>query len=165
MKMKTIRIKDVPWLLVSITALLTLIFTIGTIYEGARADDVEEIDALIDQFQDAYSSKDASGLRALFYADAVIAMDSTGGERQTVISLDEWIVDTRENVFEENEHISDVLSNREIQVFRNIGYAVCDYNYRSDTKTAQGVDVLTFLKKRGSWKIVSLQWTGDEFTR
>ena len=165
MKSKKITLRDLPWIIAVMGAFLGAVYAAGTGIERAKADDINEIDALIDTFQETYSAKDASGLRALFYADAVVAMDATDGEEQSIVSLDEWIINTRDYVFEENDHISDVLSNREIHVFRNIGYAVCDYNYQSDNKTAQGVDVLTFCKKRGTWKIVSLQWTGDEFTK
>ena len=163
--MKQFSIRDIPWLAICLIGLLTMVFAIENTRQPTTADEIDEINSLIDDFQDTYSAKDASGLRQLFFADAVIAMDGVEGTRQTVISLDEWIIDTQENVFEENDRISDVLSNREIHVFRNIAYAVCDYNYSNDSKSGRGVDIITFLKKRDRWKIVSLQWTGDEVIR
>jgi len=161
MRYRNLSLRDAGWVLVCVAALVALIgITLGA--GRAKADDAEDVSALIDQFQDAYSNERLTELRQLFVAEAVVATDGSQGTRQSVCSIDEWLENTKEYVFDENEHLSDVLSNREIHVFRNMAYAVCDYVYTSDTEIGRGVDVLTFLKIRDHWRIVSLQFTGDE---
>lgn len=165
MKLKIHKFTDKLWLAIPVLVLLGAVFFTGTNIDNSPADDIEELDTLIDNFQEAYSSKNLTGLRGLFFADAVVAYDFDHGETQRVHSLEDWLQGTQESVFEVNDYISDVLTNREIEVFRNIGYAICDYRYVDDDEIGTGIDIFTFMKKRGTWKILSLQFTGDEEIR
>lgn len=126
------------------------------------SSDVQLINKVIDDFQEAYSNKQADKLRTLFCSEAVIGYDQNEGREQGVISIDEWIQYTKENTFRLHEKISDRLTNREITVFRNIAYAVCDYTYTDYKVTYKGIDVITFMKIKNRWRIVSLQWTGEQ---
>ena len=155
------------WIWITLPALLLAFVVIfsGSMGEKSSADEIEEVDQLIDDFQTAYSNQEVSTLRTLFFGDAVIAYDFENGERQRVHSLEDWLSGTQENVFDVNESISDNLTNREIEVFRNIAYVVCDYRYEDDDEIGIGVDIFTAMKMRGTWKILSLQFTGDEVMR
>jgi len=146
----------------AITALIVIILGVDYGIDKSRSSEFIEIEDVIDKFQEAYSGKQVNDIRQLFYADAVIAYDSGHGEKQNVFSLEEWLQGTEDEVFAKNDYISDVLSNREVVVLRNIAYATCDYTYKDDDGTQKGVDVITFLKMRDRWRILSLQWTGDK---
>lgn len=153
------------WIAIPVLGLLIFISFGALTVDTSTADDIDEIDALIDDFQEAYSNKEIAALRNLFCNDAVVATDFQNGETQRVHSIEDWLQGTRDNTFENNDNISDTLSNRQIEVYRNIAYAVCDYRYVSDTEIGIGIDIFTFLKMRGDWKIISLQYTGDEEAR
>ncbi len=162
MKQLNLHGRDIAWLAISLLIMAAVVGLVGNQQVLSRADDIEEINELIDDFQEAYSNKQVSELRPLFLSNAVIACDGSEGTRQRSFTVDDWLQMTQENVFDENDYISDVLSNREIEVYRNIAYAVCDYNYNNDNINGRGVDILTFIRMRDRWRIVSLQWTGDE---
>lgn len=159
--MKKISIKDLSLALLVLGIFAFLIGGINFSIEKSRANELDELNELMDNFEAAYSGERLNDVRQLFHSEAVIAHDSTNGERQSVYSLEDWLQGTQEDVFGMNEYISDVLSNREIVVFRNIAYATCDYTYRDDDGTQRGIDIFTFLKMRDRWRIISLQWTGD----
>lgn len=161
------RIGDRIWTFLPLLLLTGLVVFIGADLGNnpSPADDIEEINDLLDDFEEAYSNEHLNDLRLLFFSDAVIAMDGEEGTRQTICSLEEWLTATQEDTFAMNEYISDTLSDREITVYRNIAYAVCNYTYIDDTNIGRGVDVFTFMKMRDRWRIVSLQFTGDEEVR
>jgi len=147
---------------IAIIALTALMLTIsGSRSEASAHDDIDRINALLDEFEDTYSNKRVNDVRQLFYANSVIAIDLDGGQNQRVVGLEDWLQATEQTIFKLNENISDRLTNREIVVLRNIAYVVCNYTYIDDTHKAQGMDVFTLLKTRDRWRIVSLQWTGD----
>ncbi len=148
-----------PFILISV---VILVANAGNAPAPTPADDVEDLNQLLDDFEEAYSNEQLYELRQLFYAEAVVAYDFQEGTRQRVHAIDEWLRLTQENTFDVHENISDELTDREIQVYRNIAYAVCDYTYRDETKVGRGVDIFTFLKMRDRWKILSLQFTGEE---
>ncbi len=145
-----------------VLSLLMLVAAIDSARIPSPANDLDELNALLDEFEDAYSGKRVNDLRQLFFADAVIAYDLDEGQTTEVRSLEAFLQSTSEHVFQLNENISDTLTDREIVVYRNIAYAICDYSYVSDNKTARGIDIFTFFKQRDRWRILSLQWTGDE---
>jgi hypothetical protein len=163
MKNALIRFREYLWILVPVIALIAV--SIGfdrTNPMPVSADDLADVNTLIDDFQSAYSNEQTEALRQLFFAEAVVAYDYDSGESQRVHTLSDWIEGTQDNVFQMNTSISDTLSNREIQVFRNIAYVVCDYTYIDDDEIGRGVDIFTCMKMRGTWRILSLQFTGDE---
>jgi ketosteroid isomerase-like protein len=139
-----------------------LITVIGVRSHASPSTDIDDVSAVLDEFQDAYSNKRTHDLRELFYSEGVVAFDLDEGERQMVIGLDEWLQSTDEQIFQLNRHISDSLTDREVVVMRNIAYVVCSYTYIDDTHRAQGFDVFTLVKTHDKWRIVSLQWTGDK---
>jgi len=146
---------------ITVVSLMAVIFSFSSTNRNSNADEIEEINTVIDNFQTAYTSQSTTDLRRLFYANSVIAWDSKGGERQAVYSLEQWLQGTQEDVFDSNQWLSDELTDRDITVMRNIAYCVCEYTYRDEDGTQRGFDVFTFLRMRGTWKILSLQWTGD----
>ena len=159
---KTIPVNDRFWALVIIAALAILVFSINYTGQKRKADDIKDVDKLIDSFQTAYSNKQANELRNLFHSGGVVAYDGDQGKSQRVFGVEDWIQGTDKNVFQIHKEISDRLTDRQIVVLRNIAYAVCNYTYTDETKTGKGTDVLTFIKIHDTWKILSLQWTGDE---
>lgn len=165
--MKISRLSFRNKLLLSLPILAVIAFLIIAFLPSktSATDEIDELNSLIDKFQEAYSGKDGVTLRTLFFSNAVIAYDFDDGETQRVHSVSDWISGTEESTFADNEFLSDTLTNRQIEVYRNIAYAVCDYRYVSDTEIGVGNDIFTFLKMRGTWKIISLQYTGDEEPR
>jgi len=155
------------WIAIPLFLFAGMVFLMapGTDDLNTTDDEIDELNTLLDEFEDAYSNERQNDLRNLFFADAVIAYDFDGGDTQRIHCLEDWLQGTQEHTFDTNESISDELDNREIVVFRNIAYAVCDYTYRDDTKTGVGVDIFTFMKMRDRWRIISLQFTGDEVVR
>ena len=156
--------RDRIWIAVPIILLAALIFIAGYQAGDNRtpADDIDEINEVMDNFEDYYSNERLNELRLLFHSEAVIAMDGEEGTSQHVIGLEDWLTATQENTFAMNERISDTLSDREITVYRNIAYAICNYTYIDDEEIGRGVDIFTFVKMRNRWRIVSLVFTGDE---
>jgi len=155
---------DRIWIAMPMILLASLIFIAG--YQSGTdptpADDIDDINEVLDNFEDSYSNERLNELRMLFFSEAVIAMDGEAGTSQHVIGLEDWLSATQENTFSMNEYISDTLSDREITVYRNIAYAVCNYTYIDDSEIGRGVDIFTFMKMRNRWRIVSLVFTGDE---
>jgi ketosteroid isomerase-like protein len=131
----------------------------------AMTGEIAEVNAVIDGFQKCYSNKDIKGVRDLFYAEAVIAWDVDQGAQIKVVSAEEWLQFTEKDVFTKSKPISDILTDRDITVHRNIAYAVYNYTYTDSEEKYQGIDVITLLKMRGRWRILSLQWTGDPILR
>lgn len=156
-----LNLRDAAWAVTAVLVLCTTIILLGPQSVKSQANDIEEIDALLDEFEEVYSGKRTYDLRLLFFSDAVIAVDLEEGERQTIYDLNEWLEKTDEEIFQFNEFISDSLTNREIVVLRNIAYATCNYTYIDETHRSQGIDIFTFMKMHDRWRIVSLQWTGD----
>ena len=165
MKINFPSFKSKLWISGPLLALIALALLTGWPEKSSATDDIDDLNALIDNFQEAYSNKDSLTLRSLFFSNAIVAYDFEGGELQRTHSRSDWLQGTEENTFADNQYISDNLTNRQIETFRNIAYAVCDYRYESDTEIGTGKDIFTFLKMRGEWKIVSLQYTGEEDAR
>ena len=167
--MRKIRIYASDWIWIALPVLMLSILLIfagfSTGLTPAPADDIDEINEVLDNFEDAYSNEQLNDLRLLFFAEAVIAMDGEQGTRQYVYGLEDWLAGTQEQTFALNEYISDSLTDREINVYRNIAYVVCDYTFIDDDEIGQGVDIFTLVKMRDRWRIVSLQFTGDEALR
>jgi ketosteroid isomerase-like protein len=161
------KFRDITWIALPVLATVLMIFFCDFCpkNEPSPADEIDEVSAVIDDFQTAYSNKQQNDLRNLFYAEAVIAYDFEEGQTQRIFKLEDWLQGTQEVTFNMNEHISDQLTNRDISVFRNIAYAVCDYTYTDDNEIGRGVDVLTLMKMRNRWRIVSLVFTGDQVTQ
>jgi len=157
-------ITDKLWILIPFVLIFLFAGFAGPIADNDRAlaDDTEDVNEVIDNFEIAYSNERLDDLRQLFFAEAVIAIDTSAGDIQRVYGLENWLSNTQEYTFARNEFISDELTNREIQVFRNIAYVVCDYRYEDDNNVGIGVDVFTMMKMRDRWRILSLQFTGDE---
>jgi len=165
-KARVLTAREIIWVAVPIVALALAIFAWGTpVEEPSVANDLDDINAVIDSFEDAYSNEQLNDLRNLFFAEAVIAYDCEEGRTQRVHELEDWLAGTQEVTFDLNEFISDTLSNREITVFRNIAYVVCDYEYLDDNEVGIGIDIFTLMKMRNRWRILSLQFTGDQAQR
>jgi hypothetical protein len=162
MKKPAFSVRDLLWLLVPVLSLALVLSLVSVGADPSPADEIEELNALLDEFEYNYSNERLNDLRLLFCSNAVIATDFSQGTVQRVYSLEDWLRGTQEGAFDSNEHISDVLSDREIEVYRNLAYAVCDYTYIDDTQIGRGVDIFTFIKMRDRWRIVSLQYTGEE---
>jgi len=165
MKKPALTRRDLLWVLVPVLSLVLVLGILNRRAAPSPADDIEELNALLDEFEYNYSNERLNDLRLLFCSNAVIATDFSQGTIQRVYGLEDWLRGTQEGAFDANEHISDVLSDREIQVYRNIAYAVCDYTYIDDREIGRGVDIFTFIKIRDRWRIVSLQYTGEEEVR
>lgn len=125
------------------------------------ADETDAVNAVIDQFQDAYSSKTMADVQNLFHYNAVIGIDFDNHTKQDIMRLSEWVQSTKE-MFKEEMWISDKLTNRKIEIHRSsMATVVCDYDYQDSTSHQTGVDVFTLMKIRGKWKIISLIFSGD----
>ncbi len=125
------------------------------------ADETDAVNAVIDEFQEAYSSKKMIDVQNLFHYHAVIGIDFDNHTKQDIMSLSEWAQSTKE-MFKEELWISDKLTNRIIEIHRSsMATVVCDYDYRDPTSHQAGVDVFTLMKIRGKWKIISLVFSGD----
>lgn len=127
---------------------------------AAPTGEAAQIDELITKFQTSYSKKRFTDLRACFHPKANVAVDFAGGTMQSTFTINEWIL-AQEDFLKDYPEVSDVLSNREITVYRNIGTAVCDYDYRGGSVHQTGQDIFMFTKFSGEWKIVSLAFYGD----
>jgi ketosteroid isomerase-like protein len=157
--------RSIIW--VGITIIMLATTGVGVTW-GAKEEmkgDIAAVNAVIDAFQKCYSNKDIKGVRELFYAEAVIAWDVDQGSKTQVVSGEEWLQFSEKEVFTKSEPISDILTDRDITVHRNIAYAVYNYKYTDSQEQYVGIDVITLLKMRGRWRILSLQWTGDPVTR
>ncbi len=157
-------IREKIWLVIPLLLVLAYVgfASPATDSDKAQADDIEEVNAVLDAFEDAYSNEQLNDLRQLFFAEAVIAFDVAGGDNQRVYNLENWLESTQEYTFDTNDYISDQLTNREVQVFRNIAYVVCDYRYEDENNLGLGVDIFTLMKMRNRWRILSLQFTGEQ---
>ncbi|MCD6217419.1 nuclear transport factor 2 family protein [bacterium] len=125
------------------------------------ADETDAVDAVIDEFQEAYSSKKMTDVQNLFHYRAVIGIDFDNHTKQDIMSLAEWVKETKE-MFKEEIFISDKLTNRKIEIHRSsMATVVCDYDYRDSTNHQTGVDIFSLMKIRGKWKIISLIFSGD----
>ncbi len=162
MRLLNLNLRNAAKAVTAVLVLCTIFFMPGPQSVKSQTNDIEEIDALLDEFEEVYSGKRTNDLRLLFFSDAVIAVDLEEGESQTIYELNEWLEKTDENIFQLNDFISDSLTNREIVVLRNIAYATCNYTYIDETHRSQGIDIFTFMKMHDRWRIVSLQWTGDQ---
>lgn len=125
-----------------------------------QSGEIAAINALIDRFQSSYSRKDYQALRATFHPKANIAIDYNHSMTQSSYRLDEWITAT-EHLLKDKRSVSDVLSNREITVYRNLATVVADYDYRADGEHQAGQDIMILVKFGGDWKIFSLVFYGD----
>ena len=161
MKSRRLTLRDLIWAAIAVASILAIVLFLDVRHEKHVADDTADVSAVIDRFQEAYSSKRINDVRNLFYAEAVVAVDFDQGHTQHVASLEEWLQGTQEETFNTNTLVSDTLSDRDIVVLRNIAYVVCNYTYIDDTSRQQGVDVITLMKLHDRWRILSLQWTGD----
>jgi len=142
---------------------LPVLFLASCLFPGnSRAADASDaVNKVIDDFQDAYSSRNIVGVQTLFHPKAVVAIDFANNAEQRVMMVSEWAIATKE-VFKEHLTISDKLTNREINVYRGgIATVVCDYDYRDPASHQTGNDVFTLIKIHGKWKIVSLVFSGD----
>jgi hypothetical protein len=156
-----------PYIWAGIAVLFLALVGIGDAW-GAKAEmsgESGEVNTVIDAFQRCYSGKDIKGVRDLFYAEAIIAWDVDDGSKTQVVSAEEWLQFTEKDVFTKSQPIADILTDRDITVHRNIAYAVYNYTYTDSSEKYQGIDVITLLKMRGRWRILSLQWTGDPVQR
>ena len=154
MQKKILPINDRLWALVIIGTLAILVFSINYTGQKRKADDIKDVDKLIDSFQEAYSNKQANELRNLFHSGGVVAYDANQGQTQKVYGVEDWIQGTDKYVFQIHKTISDRLTDRDIVVYRNIAYAVCSYTYTDETKVGKGTDVITFIKMRPLQKAV-----------
>ncbi|MEO7994741.1 MAG: nuclear transport factor 2 family protein [bacterium] len=127
---------------------------------AAPTGDEAALNTLIDKFQTSYSTKDYAALRTCFHPKANVAIDYLGGTVQSSSLINDWIKDT-ENILKDKSQVSDVLSNREFTVYRNIATVVADYDYRSGLDHQVGQDVFTCIKFNGEWKIFCLVFYGD----
>lgn len=149
-----------------LTVVLLVVTILGCSLGGGAATpepadgELASINALIDEFQSAYSAKDMPRLRATFHTKANVAIDFNNSTVQSSYRIDEWIPATQE-LLKNKRSVSDILSNREITVYRNIATVVADYNYRADGEHQAGQDIMIVTKLGGSWKIFSLTFYGD----
>ena len=108
-----------------------------------------------------YSARKITDVQNLFHYRAVVGIDFDVHTKQDIMSLSEWVKDTKE-MFKEEMFVSDQLTNRRIEIHRNsMATVVCDYDYRDSTNHQTGVDIFTLMKIRGKWKIISLIYSGD----
>ena len=138
-------------------------FMFGMMDGKARAaDDIDSVNKVIDEFQEAYSSKEIQDVQNLFHYKAIVGIDFYINKDQKIMTLLEWLDGTKE-IFKERGTISDKLTDREINVHRGaLATVVCDYDYRDGVSHQSGVDIFTLMKIKGSWKIVSLVFSGDD---
>jgi hypothetical protein len=159
---KRLTVKEALITLFCIASVMGMAFSVGRIQEDkAKADSIDEVNTVIDNFQTAYCAKNIDDLRPLFFAESVVAYDFAQGTVQGVFGLEEWLEGTKDDVFDVNTRISDSLTHRDIQVFANIAYVVCNYEYIDDEDHHVGVDIFTLMKMHDHWRILSLQWTGE----
>ena len=119
-----------------------------------------QVDALITKFQTAYSAKDYQTLQSCFHPKANIAIDYKGGTIHASYYIPDWIAETKK-IVGGLPNVKDVLSNREIVVYRNLATVVADYDYRGGGDHEAGQDLFTVVKFDGQWKILSLAFYGD----
>jgi len=124
------------------------------------AGELQAINALIDTFQTSYSQKNYAALRGTFHPKANVGIDYAGSTVQSTYRIDEWITAT-EQLLKDKRSVSDILSNRDITVYRNLATVVADYNYRADGEHQAGQDIMILVKMGGQWKIFSLVFYGD----
>ncbi|MFH1514727.1 MAG: nuclear transport factor 2 family protein [bacterium] len=143
-----------------------MIFAFSTVPDfGTRnafaVDDIEAVNTVIDEFQAAYSAKNLGDVQKLFHYNAVVGIDYDNHTSQDIMIVSDWAKITRE-IFKSKLEISDKLTNRKIDVYRDsMATVVCDYNYRDNSNHQAGIDVFTLMKIKGRWKIISLIFSGD----
>ena len=124
-------------------------------------DDIDAVNAVIDAFQTAYSARNIGDVQVLFHYNAVVGIDYDNHTSQDIMIMPDWAKSTRD-VFESRLHITDKLTNRKIDVYRDsMATVVCDYDYRDPISHQVGIDIFTLMKIKGKWKIISLIFSGD----
>ena len=121
-------------------------------------DDIQSVNDFIDTFQELYSSRDHEGLSDLFMKGGAVVIDFEGTIYR--YSTREWLVMTK-NIFENTSNISDRLTEREINVYRNIAVVRCRYDFSSRTERSTGHDIFSLVRHNDTWLIVSLMYSGD----
>lgn len=144
--------------------ILVLVICYTAINSGSRthaSNDIEAVNQVIENFQNAYSARDIGGVQELFHHKAVVGIQFESNPRPDIMTLSEWIKETRE-IFESRIWISDELTNRDINIYRGtMATVVCDYEYKDPVSHQAGIDIFTLMKFRGEWKIVSLVFSGE----
>ena len=126
--------------------------------QGIADADKQSVDAFIDKFQQLYSSRDIEGVKALFMSGGAVVIDYAGKVKR--YTTREWL-ELTENIFDENDSLSDRLTEREIDVYRNVAVVRCRYAFDSESEHSSGHDIFSLVRHGDSWLIVSLMYTGD----
>jgi hypothetical protein len=120
--------------------------------------DIQSVNEFIDKFQQLYSSRDFEGVRELFMGGGAVVIDFSGKIYR--YSTREWL-DLTEDLFKKCSTISDRLTEREIDVYRNIAVVRCRYDFDSPYEHSTGHDIFSLIRHGDSWLIVSLMYSGD----
>ena len=154
-----------PSLSVILLAIAILFFFSAVPDIGTRnafaGDDIDAVNAVIDDFQTAYSAKNIGDVQKLFHYNAVVGIDFANHTSQKIMIVSDWAKETRDT-FKGKLYISDKLTNRKIDIYRDsMATVVCDYDYRDPSTHQAGIDIFTLMKIKGKWKIISLIFSGD----
>ena len=121
--------------------------------------DIQGVNEFIDTFQERYSAMDYEGVSELFMKGGAVVVDHEGKIR--TYSTREWLSMT-ENIFENTSQITDRLTEREIDVYRNIAVVQCRYDFSSPVEQSTGHDIFSLVRSGDKWLIVSLMYSGDK---
>lgn len=141
---------------------LTALMALGTAVQ-AQETPGEALDELYEVISGPVGeARDWERFRSLFLPGAqmsVVVTDSAGAERVVVLSLEDYVARNGERLAEIG--FTETETRRETFLYGGMATVLSAYEaIRADTgeTIAEGVNSLTILNDRGTWKIASIAW-------